>query len=375
MPVPAFDPSRDYRLHRQEYLAACDRVMASGRLILGPETEAFEQEFADFAGAGYGVGCNSGTDALVLAMSALGVRAGDEVLVPALTAPATAVAVRMLGAAPVPVDVLPDALTIDPERAERAVTPRTRCLIAVHLYGRAARLNDLTDVARRHGMWVVEDCAQGHGTKYDGRHVGTFGHVGCFSFYPTKNLGATGDAGMCVTDDPELDARLRRLRHYGLDAEGTAREAGRNSRLDELQAALLRARLPRVQAAVRRRRQLAEEYRRRLRAADVEPPSDDEGHAYHQFVVRTSRRPATIDALAKNRIGYGVHYPKPLHLMPAFARPEIRRGDLPVAERAADEVLSLPMFPELESAEIIEVCSTLARRFPAPSRSAFSTTR
>src|SRR5688572_25833539 len=149
MPVPAFDPSRDYRLHRQEYLSACDRVLSSGRLILGPETESFEQEFADFAGAGYGVGCNSGTDALVLAMSALGVRAGDEVVVPALTAPATATAVRMLGAAPIPVDVLPDALTIDPERAERAVTPRTRCLIAVHLYGRAARLTELCDVARR----------------------------------------------------------------------------------------------------------------------------------------------------------------------------------------------------------------------------------
>jgi dTDP-4-amino-4,6-dideoxygalactose transaminase len=375
MAVPAFDPCRDYRLYHQEYLAACDRVFSSGRLILGPESEAFEQEFADFVDAGYGVGCNSGTDALALAMSALGVRAGDEVIVPALTAAATATAVRMLGAAPVPVDVLPDALTMDPERAERAVTPRTRCLIAVHLYGRAARLTDLCDVARRRGLWVVEDCAQAHGTRYDGRHVGTYGHVGCFSFYPTKNLGAAGDAGMCVTDDPELDARIRRRRHYGLDGEGSAREDGRNSRLDELQAALLRAKLPRVPAAVRRRRQLADEYRRRLRTADLEPPADDEGHAYHQFVVRTSRRPATIDALAKHQIGYGVHYPRPLHLMPAFARPEIRRGDLPVAERAADEVLSLPMFPELESAEISEVCSTLARRFPAPSRSAFSTTR
>jgi len=375
MPVPAFDPSRDYAAHRQEYLAACDRVLSSGRLILGPETEAFEQEFADFAGAGYGVGCNSGTDALVLAMSALGVRAGDEVLVPALTAPATAVAVRMLGAAPVPVDVLPDTLTLDPERADRAVTPRTRCLIAVHLYGRAARLTELSDMARRRGLWLVEDCAQAHGTRYDGRHVGTYGHIGCFSFYPTKNLGAAGDGGMCVTDDPELDARLRRLRHYGLDAEGSARDEGRNSRLDELQAALLRARLPRVAAAVRRRRQWADEYRRRLRGVDIEAPTDDEGHSYHQFVVRTTRRPATIDALLKNRIGYGVHYPRPLHLMPAFARPEIRRGDLPAAERAAEEVLSLPMFPELESAEISEVCSTLARRFPAPSRSAFSTTR
>jgi dTDP-4-amino-4,6-dideoxygalactose transaminase len=359
--IAVFDAARNFRAHREEYLAAFERVLSSNRLILGPETEAFETEFAAHVKSAHAVGVNSGTDALVLAMTALGVGLGDEVLVPALTAPATAAAVRMVGAVPRFVDVLPDALTMDPQAADRAVTRRTRCILPVHLYGAAAEMTQLAALAESRGLALVEDCAQAHGTMHAGRTVGTFGRIGCYSFYPTKNLGAFGDGGACVTDDPYLAQRLRRLRFYGLDADGVMREDGRNSRLDELQAALLRVKLRWLEKGNLHRRVIAERYRRNLRDADLRLPIDQPGCCYHQFVIRTADRAGLIAELQRHQIGYGVHYPRPLHLMPAYEFLGYRAGDLPVAEQACDEVLSLPIYPELDNIEVDRVCTAVLR--------------
>jgi aminotransferase EvaB len=363
--IPAFDPTRDYRQHRDAYLQAVDRVLSSGRLVLGPETEAFEVEFADYVGTACGVGVNSGTDAIVLALMALDIGLGDEVLVPALTAPATAAAVRAVGAVPRFVDVCPHTLNIDPRQVEQTITSRTRCIIPVHLYGCPAPMARLSTIAEKHRLALVEDCAQAHGTLYEGRHVGTFGTVGCFSFYPTKNLGGFGDGGMCVTQDREIADRLRSLRFYGLDAARDAQTDGRNSRLDELQAALLRVKLRSLDLALRRRREIASRYRLGLAGADLRLPADVAGHSYHQFVVRTADRAAAIDTLTRSGIGYGIHYAQPLHLMPAYGPWGHQEGDLPQAEAAAREVLSLPIFPELRNDEADRVCQTLSRRLQA----------
>lgn len=357
--IAAFDATRDYRLHRDAYLDAVDRVLTSGRLILGPETTAFEHEFSDFVGARFGVGVNSGTDALSLALMALGIGLGDEVIIPALTAPATAAAIRAVGAVPRFVDILPDTLLLDPRGLKRAMSRRTRCIMPVHLFGCPVPMDEIISFADLHRLDIVEDCGQGHGTISDSRHVGTFGKIGCFSFYPTKNLGAYGDGGMCVTDDSALDAALRRLRSYGFDAERTVQIDGRNSRLDELQAALLRVKLAVLPAKLARRREIAAIYRRRLKEADAVLTGLTPGHAYHQFVVRVPDRSALLEGLMRYCIGFGVHYPTPLHLMPAYDFLGHMTGDFPVAEEVSEQVVSLPMYPELTDQEVERVCDAV----------------
>jgi len=357
--IAAFDATRDYRLHREAYLDAVDRVLSAGRLVLGPETEAFEADFSDYVGARFGIGVNSGTDALSLALMALGIGLGDEVIVPALTAPATASAIRAVGAVPRFVDVLPDTLTLDHRGLKRTLSRRTRCVMPVHLFGCPVPMDDITTFAEQNRLQIVEDCGQGHGTISGSRHVGTFGRIGCFSFYPTKNLGACGDGGMCVTDDPQLDALLRRLRCYGFDAERTVRVDGRNSRLDELQAALLRVKLAVLPEKLARRRAIAAIYRRRLAEADAGLPCPVTGHAYHQFVVRVPDRNVLLEGLMRHRIGFGVHYPTPLHLMPAYRFLGHMTGDFPVAEEVSEQVVSLPMYPELTDQEVERVCDVV----------------
>ncbi len=357
--IPTFDPTRDYELRRAEYLDAFDRVLRSGTLVLGRETEAFECEFAEYVRARFAVGVNSGTDALILALSALGLDIGDEVLVPALTAPATAAAVRAVGAMPRFVDVCPQTLTMDPKCVESTITSRTQCILPVHLHGAPAAMGPLVDVAAKYGLTIIEDCAQGHGTTYDERHVGTFGRIGCFSFYPTKNLGAFGDGGMCVTNDRQLAERLRRLRCYGLDERRVAQIDGRNSRLDELQAAILRLKLGRLDAAVDRRREIARRYRESLTGTGLQLPDDVPGHAYHQFVVRTPDRPTLLREFQDRHVQYGLHYATPLHCMPAYEILCHYRGDFPVAELACDQIVSLPCFPELSEKEVEGVVSVL----------------
>lgn len=340
--------------------AAIDRVIARGRFVLGPEVEAFETAFAAACGARAAVGVGSGTDAIALALRALGIGRGDEVLVPAMTAAYTALAVVSAGASPVFVDVDPDTLTMAPDACGAAVTPRTRAMVPVHLYGQAARMRELAAIAGRHSLAVVEDCCQAHLATAEGAPVGTIGHAGAFSFYPTKNLGALGDAGAVVTNDATLAARIRRLRNGGQTDRYHHVEAGVNSRLDELHAAVLAARLPYLAAWTMRRRQLAGFYRAACANAGIDAIRErDPGHVYHLFPVRSPARDALQRHLAAAGIETLIHYPVPLPAQEAFAAAQ--SASAPVAAQAAAELLSLPLHPWLSDAEAASVAEALAR--------------
>jgi dTDP-3-amino-3,4,6-trideoxy-alpha-D-glucose transaminase len=353
MNVPFLDFTRRTVRERAEMLAAFERVHASGRFILGAEVEAFEAAFAAFAGAPMAVGCASGTDAITLALRALGVGAGDEVLTVSMTCAPTATGIVNAGARPVFVDVDPASLTMDPALLAPALTPRTRAIVPVHLYGRPAAMEEIASFARERGLLVVEDCAQAHGARLAGRSVGTFGDAAAWSFYPTKNLGALGDAGLVTARGRAVAERVRRLRMYGYVTRNDAEETGFNSRLDELQAALLRARLTRLAEGNRRRAALAVRYDAALAGAPgvVTPPLPAPGvePCHHLYVVRVANRDALRERLLRRGIGTDVHYPAAVHQQPAFAM--CARGPLPVTDRAVDEVLSLPLYPELSDAE------------------------
>ena len=356
--IPVFDYLRGYQQIRGEVAAALRRVIASGQLILGPEGESFEREFATYVGAPQAVAVGSGTDAIVIALRALGIGPGDEVITVSHTAAATVGAVREAGATPRLVDIDRGSLLIDPNQIEARVGPRTRAILPVHLYGRPAAIDAILAIAARHGLAVVEDCAQAHGARIAGRHVGTFGTIGCFSFYPTKNLGALGDGGLCVTGDSQLAERIRQLRFHGFDRRRTAQIEGLNSRLDEIQAAVLRVKLRHLEVSLSARRRVAQQYLEAFSGTDLCLPQCEPGtdHAWHLFVVRSRQRPRWIECLTRAGIGYGIHYPVPVHLMPAYEHLGYSLGSLPVTECAATEVLSLPMFPELSVEEVQAVC-------------------
>ena len=338
-----------------EVRAAIDRVIDRGWFVLGPEVEAFEREFAAAAGSRHAVGVANGTDAIALLLRAVGIGPGDEVIVPAMTAAYTGLAVMMAGGTPVFADVEPDTLTLDPRAAAAAVTPRTRALVPVHLYGQAADVDALAGVAARHQLALVEDCCQAHGATYRGQPVGTGGDGAAFSFYPTKNLGALGDGGAATTNSDAVAGRLRRLRNGGQADRYHHVEFGINSRLDEMQAAILRARLPRLGAATARRRALAARYRARL-ATLATIRERDPGHVYHLFPVLAPERDALQAHLKAAGIETLIHYPVPLHRQPAFAY----AGDgCPVAERAAGELLSLPLHPRLADADVDRVTDAI----------------
>ena len=354
--IPFADPG----LHDDaaEVRSAIDRVISSGWFILGPEVEAFEAEFAAACGAARAVGVGNGTDALALILRAVGIGAGDEVITTPLSAAYTSLAVLMTGARPVFADVDPDRLTLDPDAVDRAVTPRTRAILPVHLYGQAADMPALERVAARHGLAIIEDCCQAHLATAAGRPVGTVGVAGAFSFYPTKNLGALGDGGAVVTNDGALADRLKRLRNGGQTDRYRHEEAGVNSRLDELQAAILRARLPFLTAWTTRRRALAARYRSGLSKAPVAVlPELDPGHVYHLFVVRSSKRAALQQHLSAHGIGTLVHYPIPLPQQPAFAAG--MPAECPEATAACHEVLSLPLHPGLDDDAVRQVVSAI----------------
>ena len=361
--IPYFDYRPGDRPIEAEIAAAITRVRTSGELVLGSEGDAFEREFSAWVGAVHGVGVASGTDALTLALRALEIGPGDEVITVANAGVPTVAAICAAGATPRFVDVDGDALLLDASILKDAVTERTRCLLPVHLYGRPVPMEPLLDLASRRGLAVVEDCAQAHGARLGGRHVGTFGDVGCFSFYPTKNLGAYGDGGLCVTGDSGLAERLRRLRFYGFG--GAARSAsieGGNSRLDEMQAAILRVKLGRLEAAIQERRMIAARYQVGLSDSLLHLPAEEPGtcHAFHLFVVQAERRRALQDALEVAGIGSGVHYPEPVHCMPAYTRLGYGQGDLPVSERACERVLSLPLYPGLEESAVDAVIAAVS---------------
>jgi dTDP-3-amino-3,4,6-trideoxy-alpha-D-glucose transaminase len=339
--------------------AAIARVLESGSFVLGPEVAAFEKEFAAAAGAAHAIGVGSGTDAIAIVLRALGVGPGDEVITTPISAAFTALAVLMVGARPVFADVDPARLTLDPEAAARAITPRTRALLPVHLYGQAADMDGLMAVAAHHRLAIVEDCCQAHLATCGGRPVGTMGVAGAFSFYPTKNLGALGDAGAVVTNDSALAARVRQLRNGGQSARYRHDLPGVNSRLDEMQAAILRAKLPFLAGWTARRRTLAAAYRRRLEGAPVRLLDEqDPGHVYHLFVVRTDRRDALRRHLMADGIETLVHYPAPVCELTAFAAGP--PAHCPQAAFACSEILSLPLCPSLSMEDLTAVAETIS---------------
>jgi dTDP-4-amino-4,6-dideoxygalactose transaminase len=361
--IPQFDLSDQYAAVGAEIRTAIERVLSSQQFVLGREGAAFEEEIAVLCGVAHGVGVASGTDALILALRACGVQAGDEVLLPTYTFVATGSAVSALGAKPVFVDIRPETYNLDPSELERRVTSRTRAIIAVHLYGLAADMDPILAFAKSRKLPLIEDCAQAIGALYKSRRAGSFGDAACFSFYPTKNLGAYGDAGMVVSNSAELAAHLGTLRNHGQTAKYRSSEPGWNSRLDEIQAAVLRVKLRHLAEWQGTRRSHAAEYTRLLQQVPgIMPPHEPEGleHVYHQYTIRTEQRDALQRHLAARRIGTTVYYPYPLHLQPLYAHVGHRAGDFPHAERAAQEVLSLPMYPELRKDQIAHVVEAIA---------------
>jgi dTDP-4-amino-4,6-dideoxygalactose transaminase len=344
------------------------RVLESGWFVLGREVAGFEEEFAAYTCTAGCVGVNSGTDALVLALRACGVGPGDEVITVSHTAVATVAAIRLAGALPVLVDVEPLTLTMDPRGLAAAITPRTRAVVPVHLYGQAADLGAILAIARGYGLRVIEDCAQAHGATYMGQPLGSFGDLAAFSFYPTKNLGALGDGGAVVGNDPLLIERVRLLREYGWTAEAryVSLVEGMNSRLDEVQAAVLRVKLRHLEAQNAARRALAAAYGELLPPGVVRPAVRDAAtHVYHLYVVRVPGERGTRERVRRDLqalgIGTGVHYPVPVHRQPAYAGEALRWEALPETERAAEEILSLPMYATLQVEEVGRVAEGLAQ--------------
>jgi dTDP-4-amino-4,6-dideoxygalactose transaminase len=356
--LPFADPHASLEPARGELIEAFETVLDSGRYILGEQVESFEREWAARCEAADAVGVSSGTDALALALRAAGVRPGDEVLVPAMTAVATWMAVSQIGAVPVGVDIEPLRNGMDPELAEAALGPRTRALVAVHLFGQPADFGALADIAMGAGIPIIEDAAQAHGARLDGKTVGSLGALAAFSFYPTKNLGAIGDAGAVTTSEPELADRVRVLREYGWRTRLDAELKGINARLDELQAALLRVMLSRLQTAIARRRAIADRYLEELTGIEsLELPAAISGSepSWHLFVVRHARRDELAAGLARSGVGTGVHYATLPPLNSAFRADGYRAGAFPAAERHAASALSLPMHPGLSEMDLERV--------------------
>jgi dTDP-4-amino-4,6-dideoxygalactose transaminase len=360
--VPFVDFKARVSAVRGEMEAALARVLDSGWFILGPEGEAFERELASACGARDAVGVASGTEAIQLALAAVGVGAGDEVVTSPLTAAFTGLAILAVGARPVFADVDPATLNVSPDAVARAITPKTKALLPVHLYGHPADLDPHLQIARERGIPLVEDACQAHGARYKGRVVGALSGIGALSFYPTKNLGALGDGGAVLVNDAALADRLRRARNGGQTDRYHHPEPGINSRLDEMQAAILRVGLRHLEPGNARRAELAALYRRELAGEKglvlpAEQPYARSNH--HLFVVRHPRRDALMAALKERGIATLIHYPVPLHLQGAFASLGRRRGDFPVAEKAADEVVSLPLYPEMSDAQALAVAAAV----------------
>lgn len=359
--VPLMDLKPQTRALKAELLEAFSRVLDNTAFCLGPEVAAFEEEFAAYCGTSCAVGVNSGTSALHVALRAVGVGPGDDVVTTPFTFVATSWAICYCGARPVYADIRPDTFTLDPERVAAALTPRTKAILPVHLYGQPCDLEPLLDLARRHGLPLIEDAAQAHGAQYRGRPVGAWGTVGCFSFYPGKNLGACGEGGAAVTSDRALAEELRLLRCHCETERYRSKAVGYNYRMEGLQAAALRIKLKRLNEWTARRRELAARYDRLLAGSAVRTPAvgADRTHVYHLYVVRHERRDELAEFLAARGIGTGKHYPLALHRQEAFAGLGLGEGRFPEAEAAAREVLCLPLYPELSDEQADEVAAAI----------------
>jgi len=365
--IPALDLKTKYRNLRQEVDSAVLRILERGVYILGESVTAFEQEFAAYCGVAQGVGVGSGTEALHLALLACGIGPGDEVITVSHTAVATVAAVEMAGARPVLVEIDPLRYPLAPEKFAQAITPRTKAVIPVHLYGCPADLAPILEIAQAKHIQVIEDCAQAPGARYHGKPVGSWGQVAAFSFYPTKNLGAYGDGGALVTNEASLAERARSLRQYGWKERYISSIKGVNSRLDDLQAAILRVKLPHLDQWNAQRQQLARLYQDMLSGCGVVLPSqpDQATHVYHQFVIRHPQRNELRAFLAEKKIQTLIHYPVPVHLQPAYQNLGYALGSLPVTEQVAQQVLSLPLYPEM-SPEAVEMVSRAVIEFCQP---------
>jgi dTDP-4-amino-4,6-dideoxygalactose transaminase len=357
-PIAMVDTVAEYRAFKDEIDAAFARVMSSGRFVLGPEGEAFEREIAAYTGAKHAVGCNSGTDALHLALVAAGIGPGDEVIIPSFTFFATGEAVSYTGATPVFADVDAKTFNLDPKALR--ITKKTRAIIVVHLFGQCADLEAIGKICTEKKLVLIEDCAQSLGAEYKGVKAGAWGDFGCFSFYPTKNLAAAGDAGLITAKDKKHDETLRMLRHHGSRKTYLHERVGWNSRLDELQAALLRIKLRRLDELNAARRKVAARYREKLAETKLTLPTEDKRgtHVYHQFTIQSPKRDAIREALAKDGISSSVFYPMPLHKQPAYSR-KAKQVSLPISEKVAKRVLSLPIHPYLESAAVERICDAV----------------
>jgi dTDP-4-amino-4,6-dideoxygalactose transaminase len=360
--LPLVDLKRQYATIQPEIQQAINRVLENSDFIMGQAVGDFEAQFAAFCGAKHTIGVASGTAAILLVMHALGIGPGDEVITVGHTFIATVEPIVSLGAKPVLVDVDPDYFTLDPARLEAAITPHTRAIMPVHLYGQCADMGEIMRIAEKHHLPVIEDAAQAHGASFRGHQAGTLGKAACFSFYPGKNLGAYGDAGAITTNDDELAARVRRLRNHGRKDKYEHIESGYGERLDTLQAAILQVKLAQLASWNSKRRDLADCYTEMLenipglQTPSVRPGSE---HVFHLYVVRHSQRDALIDHLKQHKIQSGVHYPIPLHLQPAFKQLGYAEGAFPITEQLAKTIISLPIFPEMTEGELMRVCDAI----------------
>lgn len=345
---------RQYKAFEKEYLEKVKEVLDSGWYILGNEVKSFEKEFADYCGSSYCVGLASGLDALIMAFDVLNIKEGDEVIVPANTYIATVMGITKNGATPVFVEPT-KYYNLDPEKVEAAITPKTKAICVVHLYGQICDMPAIMEIAKKHNLYVVEDCAQAHGASINGKKVGTYGDIGCFSFYPTKNLGGFGDGGAITTESKEIAEQMKMLRNYGSRVTYYFETVGYNSRLDELQAGMLRVKLQHLDKLNQERLALAKKYIQGITNPKIKLPEfqfGDEGHIFHLFVIETENRDELIEYLKKHDIEIKIHYPQPPHLAEAYKELGFKVGDFPITEHMADHVLSLPIYNEMTEEEI-----------------------
>ena len=359
--IPFLDLKAQYKQIKPEIDAAVARVIDSAQFVLGPEVTAFEERFADYCGVTHCTALNTGTSALHLALLAAGIGRGDEVITVSMTFVATTAAILYCGAKPVFVDVERDTWTMDPTLIEAAITPRTKAILPVHLHGLMADMDPIIDIARRHGLVVIEDAAQAHGAEYKGRRAGSIGDVGCFSFYPGKNLGAYGEGGAAVTNNPELARQMMLLRDWGQEAKYNHVVAGYNYRMDGIQGAVLNVKMDYIEAWTEARRGVASHYDRLLATSQYRRPAPPSccRHVYHVYAVEVTQRDEVQKGLQAARIGIGIHYPVPVHLQKAYADLGYGPGDFPVTETLADRFLSLPIYAELRPEQVVEVVREL----------------
>lgn len=372
--IPLVDLTAQYRELKDELNGAIARVFESSQFVLGKEVAAFEEEFSAYCQAAHGVGVNSGASSLHLALLAAGIGPGDEVITVPFTFYATVAAIGYVGAMPVYVDIDPQTFNIDATQIEAKITPQTRAILVVHLFGQPAPMDPILDVARRRKLLVIEDAAQAHGAEYKGKRVGSIGDIGCFSFYPSKNLGAAGEGGMAVTNNPEYARRMRSLRNWGEEQKYRPTVKGYNYRLQGLQAAILRVKLGRLEAWTEARRELATEYDRLLAGVIRPKAMPDTRHVYCLYTIRTPERDRLRRLLEDAGIQTAVHYPFPIHMMPAYADARYKEGDFPAAEECARSVLSLPLYSHMSREQIHRVCEVISsiagsRNIPQPSMS------